>query len=355
MNRLTRGLLGFLVAACLTYVLLGVPIAAQEPTREPHAGAALLYIFSNSSPHVSVIDTTTNDVIHTADISDFTSWGWNDHNNYFDGEHLWLSLRDPDTQEAEVIALNLDTLEYAVRLPLGQEPITVYIGKPTSDGRLLVSKMGAGEVVVIDTVAQEILEVWDSVPTGGDVVCDADIAVDEEGVEGFYYPTRRGDTVVRLDPITGETLTIIDSPDGATPLMLTVAPDQTIWVQETDTNTNAVYAPTSLELLARFPTSTNPIDVSFTSDGQYGIIGHNAGTMITAVDLETFEPVATIDVGQTPQKTAIDPSGQYVYAILTREASVAVVDTHTWTVTANISLGTNPTGIFMRPLEPGET
>ena len=54
-------------------------------------------------------------------------------------------------------------------------------------------------------------------------------------------------------------------------------------------------------------------------------------------------------MGTNPQKLAIHSSGQFVYAILTKEAAVAVIDTDTWAVTQRIDLGTNPTGIFLLP------
>ena len=56
------------------------------PTLEPVK--PLLFVLSNSSPHVSVIDTGTNKVIRTADIDGFTSWTWIDNYYYFDGTNL---------------------------------------------------------------------------------------------------------------------------------------------------------------------------------------------------------------------------------------------------------------------------
>jgi hypothetical protein len=120
--------------------------------------------------------------------------------------------------------------------------MTLYIGKATSTGMLHVGKMGSGQVVTIDTKAFEVREPWD-VPTNGDVVCDADIAVGADEVERFYYPNRKGDTLVSLDAESGETSMIVDTPAGSTPLMLTTALDNTAWVQETDSNTNAVFDP----------------------------------------------------------------------------------------------------------------
>lgn len=321
------------------------PVSEAVPTEE--TSPAQLFIFSNSSPHISVIDPETNQIIQTADLPDFTSWTWNDDNNYFDGQNLWLGLRNPDTDAVEVIALNLDTLEVASRLDLGQDKLTLYIGKATRNGVLHVGKMDSDQVVTIDTKAFEVMETWD-VPTNGDVVCDADIAIGADGVERFYYPTRNGDTLVSLDVESGEALKVVDTPDGSTPLMLTTAPDNTVWVQETDSNTNAVFDPVTLDLKKRFLTGEGPIVASFSADGKYGYIGHGRDTIVTVIDTQTLEEIQRIEAGTNPQKLAIHPNGRYVYAILTQEAAVAVIDTGSWQVTDRIDLGTNPTGIYLR-------
>ena len=101
------------------------PTATSTPTptatSTPQPVAAQLLVLSNDSPHVTVIDAGTNLVVDTADIPDFTKWGWNDDNNYFDGQNLWLGMKYPEADDAVVIALDLDTLLITSRLPIGKE------------------------------------------------------------------------------------------------------------------------------------------------------------------------------------------------------------------------------------------
>lgn len=349
-----------ILAAVPAIALLGACQPAAQPsasqpqaTEPPKAAAAVsesgpqLFILSNSSPHVTVIDVATQEIVKTQDLPNFTSWTWNDDNNYFDGVNLWLGMKDPDTTDVEVVALNLDTLEFTARLPIGKDKLTLYIGKATGDGILHVGKMDSGEVVPIDTKKFEIIDTW-RVPVNGDVVCDADIATGPDGVERFYYPTRNGDTLVSIDPKTGETIKIVETPEGSTPFMLTTAPNATVWVQERGSQTNAVFDPVSLDLITRFPTGKVPIVASFSPDGKYGFIGHGGDTFVSVIDTETYEEIQRVEIGTNPQKVAVHPDGSRFYAILTKEASVAVVDTATWEVTGRIDLGTNPTGIFLR-------
>lgn len=343
----TRARLGMVALPLLAGFGIGAGrrTAAATQASPTSAGAAQLVVLSNSSPHVSVIDTETLEVGKTADIADFTSWTWNDDNNHASGTELWLGTRNPDTNDVAVLTLDLTTLEVTHHIPIGQDEMTLYIGKATAEGILNVGKMGSGQVVAIDTATYQVLDTWD-VPVNGDVVCDADVTADAAGRALFVYPTRDGDTVVTIDAATGETVKEIESPSGSRPLMLTTGPDGTVWVQESGSNTNAVYDP-ELNLLNRFPTGQGPIVNTFSPDGTLSFIGYGGDTVVTVIDTETYEEVAAVQAGTNPQKIAVNPDGAAIYAILTDEASVAVIDTASWEVAERVMLGTNPTGIFL--------
>lgn len=352
-----RGVVGSLAALAVLIAACSAPTTAPLPTPTaspaatvsptPKAAKARLYVLSNSSPNVSVIDAETRRVVQKTDLPNFTSWTWNDDNNYFDGKSLWLGLRDPKTDDVEVIALDLDTLEISRRLPLGKDKLTLYIGKVAREGLLLVGKMGSGQVAAIDTRAGALRWTKD-VPVNGDVVCDADVATLADGSQRLFYPTRKGDTLVALNTATAETLKVVPTPTGATPLMLTVAPDNRVWVQESGSNTNAVFDPTTLDLVKRFPAAKGPVVATFGPGGKLAYIGHSVDPVVDVIDTATFALVKRIEVGSTPDKIAVDPAGKFIYPILSKEGAVAVVDTATWTVIDRIPLGTNPTGIFLR-------
>src|SRR5262249_31017840 len=110
------------------------PAAQSSPSGVRPSAKAKLYVLSNSSPQVSVIDAEPRKVIKTTDIPNFTAWSWNDDNNYFDGRDLWLGMINPQTADAEVITLNLDSLQVTNRISLGKEKYFLYIGRPTRDG-----------------------------------------------------------------------------------------------------------------------------------------------------------------------------------------------------------------------------
>lgn len=344
MTKLSRRRFSGLVAAGLAAPVLA---RAEAGRAQEESASTQVFVFSNSSPHISVVDPESRDVVDTVEIDGFTSWTWNDDNNSFDGTHLWLGMRDPDSEEVEVVTLDLDSLEITNRIPIGTDSMSLYIGKPAGDGSLHVGKMGAGEVVHIDTESFEVFDTW-SVPVNGDVVCDADIVVAEDGSELFVYPTRNGDTVVTIDAATGETVTEIETPSGARPLMLTTDLIGRVWVQEAASNTNAVFD-AQLNLLSRFPAGGNPIVNTFSPDGAFSYVGHGDDTFVQVVDTEALEEVARVQVGTNPSKLGVNPNGEEIYAIITDEAALAIIDTASWEVSDRVELGTNPNGIFVRP------
>ncbi len=329
------------------------PNAAPSGIRS--SAKAQLVVLSNSSPNVSVIDAESRKVTKTADIPNFSAWSWNDDNNYFDGKDLWLGTLDMKTHNAEVLTLNLDTLQVTHRIALGKEPSFLYIGRRNKDGNLLVAKGGAWQIAAIDTKTYQVLKVVDEPVNAGATgkpplweVCDIDVSIGPDGVERGFYPTWQGTTVVSVDPKTLQPLKTADFPSGSNPWMLTVAPDGRVWVQEGGSSDNAILDPVTLAVIKRVPTGKFPVDATFSPDGKYGYVLHGGDPVISVIDTKALVEVKRIEVGNNPQSAVAHPNGKYLFAILTQEAAVAVIDTASWSVSGRISLGTNPSSIFLR-------
>jgi len=323
--------------------------ATPTPPPTPTPIEAQILAFSNDSPHVTVIDAQTNMIINTGDIPDFLKWTWNDDNNYFDGNNVWLGLKYPEKDDAVVIALDVKTLLVTSRIDVGKEPKNIYIGKATKLGVLAVGKQATASIVTIDTNNSVILQTYENMPVNkeGGVVCDADIVVGPDGVERFYYPTLAGDSVVSVDPLTGKVLRETVTPDGALPVMHTNAPDGRMWVQEIGSHTNAIFDPITLDLIARIPAAQKPVVATFSPDGKYAYIGHSGDPVVQVIDTATLKEVTRITVGNTPTKIAVHPDGKRIYAIASQEASISVIETDSWRVTGRIQLTNNPGGMFL--------
>ncbi len=350
--------LGALAAACGE----GAQDAATAEGGGARGDTGELLLFSNTSPHVTAIDILTEEIVRTSDLEGLTSWAWNDDNNYFDGTNLWLGMLNESSGQAELVTLNVDTLTIETRVPLGSETMGVFLGKASSGGSLLVSKMGAGEVVSVDTASGEVRATFDNLPANGGMIADADLSTDLEGVERFAYPTGDGNTVVTIDPASGDVLTSIDTVKGAAPTRLTAAPDGTIWVQETGKHRVAVYEPTGLELIKRIEAGDQPIVGAFTTDGSYAYTGHSEGEFVQVVQAATLKPLAHIRTGGSPHMVAVRPDFTRIYAMLPTEQSVAVIYQQDWDVNSStitssventIPLGVTPVGLFLRMTSVG--
>ncbi len=324
-----------------------------------------LLLLSNDSPHITTIDILTEEVTRTADLEGFTSWAWNDDNNFFDGAHLWLGTLDPTAGTAELLTLDVATLKIAQRIPLGEEAKGVFFGKATGDGSLLVSKMGAGEIAVVDTAAGTVRTTFTDLDLNGGELSDGDLSIGPDGVERFVYPTGTGDSIVTLDPQTGTTLGTAETKKGATPTRVTTSPaDGSIWVQQPGSDTHAVYDPATLKRLKRFDTGQNPTLGSFTIDGTYAYTAHADSSFVQVIDTEKQILLAHIRVpGEGPNMIAARPDFTRVYAMATGDQQVHVIYQQDWaanhlTITSlvenSIKLSSAPVGMFLRMTSIGE-
>ncbi len=334
----TLGLLALLALVAAAPALLSA--AAPSP-------ATQVIVLSNSAPHISVIDAATNRVVKTADVPQMTSWAWNDADNYSDRTHLWLGMRNPDTDDVEVVLLDLNTLQIARRIPLGKDKVTLYIAKPSRHGTLLVSKHASAEVAVIDRRTHAVVETV-KVPVNNGFACDIDVALGPDGVERAFVPTRHGNTVVSLDTATRKVLkTRVFA--GTEPFMLTASPDaRHVWVEERTGNSLAILAGDTLDMVKRIPTGRSPIVGTFSPDGAVHYTGHVADVTVMAHDTKTMKELWRARVGTNPDKIGVHPAGTFVYAVVSREAAVAVLDARTGDQVARVALGTNPAGLFVR-------
>jgi YVTN family beta-propeller protein len=335
--------------ATLLIVVGLVAVLAVVPARTAAVRAQVI-VLSDGRPTVSVIDAASQRVVRTADLPDMPpwTWTWNDDNNYYDGTYLWLGRRNPATQAVEAVLVDLNTLRVAREVPLGTDKATLYIGKASRDGTVWVSKHASGEIAIIDrrTFAVQML----AIPVNGGSACDIDLAAPPDGIERAFVPTDAGNTVLSIDTATRRVLGARPFP-GTRPYMLTASSDgRQVWVETRTGNSVAVLDGQTLRPLAEVPAARRPIVGTFSPDGRLHFVGHADDTVVVAYDTQTYREVWRAHVGAYPEKLGVHPAGTFVYAILTKERAVAVIDARTGRVVQDIPVGTNPVGIFVRRL-----
>lgn len=334
---------------------------AASPTSAPTSAAAggvtaatgtpapdLVYVFSNSAPHITVIDSSTNKIVRTKDLPNFKVWGTSDDNNYYDGKYVWLGHRNPDNDDVEVVLIDLDGLEVAQRIPIGKDKTTIYIGKGSRRNQVWAAKHASGQVAVIDSKTRQVLEIKD-VPVNGGVACDMDVGTGPDGVERAFVPTDTGDTTIAINTATREVIQTYNHTKGIRPYMLTVSLDgKYLWVQERGSDGQVVLDVQTFQLVKHVPTGKSAFVNTFSPDGKMSYVGHNADTRVVVVDANTLQTVKEIEVGTNAKIIAATPNGRAIYAIATRENVVAAINTANWQITQRIQLPEAPEFVFVR-------
>ena len=81
----------------------------------------------------------------------------------------------------------------------------------------------------------------------------------------------------------------------------------------------------------------------------YAYISNHESDTISVVNLTTNTVVATVNVGNCPVETMINPAGTKVYVTNYHSNTVSVIDAATNNVTAMVNVGLNPYGITVSP------
>jgi hypothetical protein len=370
---LTARMPALVAAVAILVTACAAPGAAPSPTASPSPqnAKAQILVFSPSSPNLTVIDGQTNEVVRTADVEipGGGIWSYNDDNNYFDGTNLWLNTRNNNNaKDLEVIALNVDTLKVVGRIKVGSGDFNIFMGQAFKDGLLPIGTRDLGTIVTIDTKTMKLVNTFnvpiDQDPSGkllyrsdepvagptGSVVCDIGTYEGPDGIARVYYPTNKSELVIEINARTGDVLKVGKTAAGGHGNMLSTQPSTgKVWVQENDTNSQAVLDPLTLAVIARIPTGKTPSVNSFSPEGKLTYI-NGGDTVTTVADTQTYKVVASVVVGVNATQSAAHPNGKVVYMQVSKEAAIAVVDTSTWQVIKRIPLGTNPSGMFVRRL-----
>lgn len=260
---------------------------------------AVVAIGSNS---VTFIDTATNAVKHTTYI------GRSPHEAYFtpDGGELWVTVRGEDYISV------IDPVSYEeirrIRTPAGPG-MTVF----SPDGRYAyVCSSFNPKTVVIETARHEV--------------------IDEVEQPSPFCPN------------------IAASPDGSQ-----------VWFTLKDTGRTVAFdARPPFDVLATLDTGpiTNHVNFVRTPHGQLAYVTVGGLNAVKVFRTDDFSPVTTIPVGALPHGVWPSPDGSRVYVGLENAGELAVIDTASNSVLANIPVGQAPQALVYAagavPAGPGD-
>lgn len=266
--------------------------------------AARAFVTNEDSDDISVIDTSTADVLTTIPVGKRPRGARISP----DGSRLFVALSGspkspPGTDESElppadrtadgIGVVDVDRLTLIGTLPSGRDPETFDL---TPDGRwMVISNEETAEATVVDVAEGRVLR---TIGTG----------VEPEGVA-----IRPDGAVAYVTSEAEHSLSVLDLQKGAR--------------------------------IATIPTGKRPRAVVFSTDGRRAYVTDELGATVTVVDAVAHQPVLTIPIGNDarPMGVRITPDGTRLIVTNGRAASISIISVEKGVVESTI------TGVSGRP------
>ncbi|MEW6618388.1 MAG: cytochrome D1 domain-containing protein [bacterium] len=295
-----------------------------------------VYVTNHGSHKVSVIDTSTNQVVGAP-----IPVGTNPDGVAItpDGRYAYVTNRSSHN----VSVIDTSTNQVVGTIPVGSSPLGVAI---TPDGRYAyVTNEVSANVSVIDTSTNQVVGApipVGSYPTG--------IAITPDG--RYAYVTNGGSANVSvIDTSTNQVVGTISV--GSGPWGVAITPDgRYAYVTNRDSHNVSVIDTSTNQVVGTIPVGSYPHGIAITPDGRYTYVTNRDSHNVSVIDTGTNQVVGTpIPVGSRSYGIAITPDGRYAYVTNAILASVSVIDTSTnQVVGASIPVGSYPWGVAITPL-----
>ena len=300
-------------------------------------GASTLYVTNTKSDSVSIIDTSTLEVVGTIALgpgkpnrivfqpNGRLAWvvydkshdlgvvdaetrklvrrvriGGNPYNLAFtpDGRYLYVLDWSSDTSNDEVIVYDLQAEKIEGRVEVSTWPAH---GIFSRDGRLFyVSGESAGDVTVIDTAKREI--VGRVVHGGGDAM---GLALTADG-KLLYAAAGENKAILKIDTATHKVVATIALPGIVHESTLTLD-GKFLYVTLRKANKLVVVRTADDKIVATVPQRGYPDLVTMEPTGRYALVTNRSADLVSVIDVKTHAQVRTIPVGKAPHGMALRP------------------------------------------------
>lgn len=312
------------------------------------APSDLIYVFNQGDATISVIDSASNQVKVTQTVP-FPAYGLYPSNQYgLKSGYLLLP------QPARVTILKDSDLSVAATIPMvAAQGLWTAILPDGKTGIVVARETDTLSWVNMDPSSKSFGSIEKSLTTPGKVgFCD--VSLSKDGHYAFI-PDLYTSQLQVVDLTSGQTVYLEASPIKK-PFMGTVSWDGKIWAVEGQAGTGQeAYLsladpthPTVLKVLgAADGLGSGPHTDEFRPDNRYDFVLDQKSAQVSVVDTATFTVVQTIALppGSLPRVAAFSYHGNKLFVNLEGTNSVAVIDTHTFKLTATIPVGKKPSGL----------
>jgi YVTN family beta-propeller protein len=324
----------------------------SRPVEKEKPSGYRIYVTNEISGDLSVIDSTTMDVVATIPL------GKRPRGIHAspDGKTIYVALSGsppappgvdestlppPDRSADGIGVFDVATNKMVKILKGGPDPENFDV---SLDGKTIyVSNEDASGVSFIDIASGTITK---TIKTGEE----------PEGVKltpdgKLVYSTAEGDgTVAVIDPAAGTLVTtfkvghrprnVVFMPDGKHAYVNTENDGAIVWL---DTVKNEKIKPIELGT----PGEIKPMGLALSLDASKLYVSSGRGHKVFVVDTATNQPTGSFEVGQRPWGLALSPDGKTLFTANGPSNDVSVVDLATQTVTKKIKTTGGPWGVLV--------
>jgi YVTN family beta-propeller protein len=103
------------------------------------------------------------------------------------------------------------------------------------------------------------------------------------------------------------------------------------------------------DVVATVGVGDRPDRVAFTPDGSTAYISNRTGNTVSVLSLESNTVVATIPVGSLPQGVVVTPDGSRVFVANRNSNAISIINTATNSVVGSIAVAGGPSGLALSP------
>ncbi len=252
-----------------------------------------------------------------------------------DGSKVYVTSNDSNT----VSVIDTAAKKVTATINVGNKPSGIAV---TPDGtKVYVANSLDNTTSVIDTATNTVTTTVpvDSFPTG--------VAVTPDGTKVYVTSatytenSTYNSTVSVIDTITNTVAASV--PVGTASKGVAITPDgKKAYVANSFDNTISVIDTGSNTVIATVSVGTEPWGITVSPDGTNVYVANSLDNTTSVIDAATNTVKATVPVGLYPVGVSITPDGKEVYVTNSYDGTVSVIDTATNKVKATVNVGEVP-------------
>jgi len=320
------------ISANLTVTLPGMILLCAAALAAPAPAAAYAYVGNQVSGTVSVIDTSTDEVVRTLP----------DHGKIGKKIQAVVAARDEkhifvvDADGNDLVEIDTASGKIVKHIPVGRAPEGASLSP--SGKTIAVCVEEDNQVVLVDVATATATHV---IPTQGR---NPEHCVFSRDEKWLMTGNENSDDADIIDLAKDRSVGLVHT-TGRSRGVAWLPGDRIAYVAEENSNgVNIVDVP-GRRVLRLIPTGLRSADVIATRDGKTVFVSNGGAGTISAIDTATEKVIATIAVGKRPWNMALTHDGKKLYVANGHTGDVSVIDTAKLAVIKTIPVGKLPWGV----------